>query len=101
MRSLTLAEIMYHYHCAALQIMKPLLRRLISMTGVQLSDSCRAALDIDERPAGFEFLTDDIFSIEPVVKKTHLSMRSLGRMHMALAKVSAYCVLCLSVFVCI
>jgi hypothetical protein len=68
--------------------MKPLLRRLISMTGVQLSDTCKAALDVDQRPAGFEFLTDDIFSIEPVVKKTHLSMRSLGRMHMALAKVS-------------
>jgi hypothetical protein len=68
--------------------MKPLLRRLISMTGVQLSDSCRAALDADERPAEFEFLTDDINSIEPVVKRTHLSMRSLGRMHMALAKVS-------------
>jgi hypothetical protein len=60
------------------------------MTGVQLSDTCRAALDVDQRPAGFEFLTDDIFSIEPVVKKTHLSMRSLGRMHMALAKVSTY-----------
>jgi hypothetical protein len=73
-----------------MQILKPLLRRLISMTGVQLSDTCRAALDVDQRPAGFEFLTDDIFSIEPVVKKTHLSMRSLGRMHMALAKVSTY-----------
>jgi hypothetical protein len=79
-----------------MQILKPLLRRLISMTGVQLSDTCRAALDVDQRPAGFEFLTDDIFSIEPVVKKTHLSMRSLGRMHMALAKVSTQCFLYLN-----
>ena len=48
--------------------LKGLLGRLVTLTGVKLTEECATQLQNDPKPVDFEFVVDDVAALVPLVK---------------------------------
>lgn len=71
--------------CHSPHILKPMVERIIRVTGLRLSKTAMDQLGTSD-PSRLHLLPDDIEALEPVVKRMHCALRSRGELHLSEAQ---------------